>query len=604
MNDLVQIDGLVCSVHRPDQTAEHALLRTARGLLRIRIALNVLPGSIRCGEYWHFEGHSTEMAEYGEVWTVCAGRRGLPKGAQTVPYLCHHVAGLVECRANRWIEQWPDNFHEALLYQEPATLSDALGGSSFSNLAREAIRVWQLHTLTVQISNRIGEFDPGDKIATNLAKFYGSSALERLQADPYVLLAFAPFSKVDSIADMLGVPKSDLRRLLGAVDAAIYGAVDRGQDAISDATLRSELTRLLVECDDAISVAIQAAQEAGTIATDGKGYWLGEGIVQVLAFINKELRRLSVQGAMPQANDIQRVKNQLEDYWNSPDKIIRLNVSGMTELETTLSEFLKFGTRDGVPIHLIAGSERLAQSLMSKFSCNVRTSLRCSELRSDDATQLSKTVVWISSLRCIRALARVLASVSRNDRLLILETSDSVGKVNRVGSIFTAGNCQSSKKSRVDQPFPYDSRLSGATGTFVVRVARHLVEQAVVGLANHHTKCEKVALIVPDESERRSILKRWHDEMDQAGAHDQISRLVSESTRDFELWDVSTLIHVIPNTQTLSNDWQYSLGIAMSRTIFVTDLEQSLDCISNHDDHLDALFRFNHLRVTSNYSES
>jgi len=43
-----------------------------------------------------------------------------------------------------------------------------------------------------------------------------------LQQNPYFLLAFAGWTKVDSAALKLGVALDDDRRLVGAVEAALY----------------------------------------------------------------------------------------------------------------------------------------------------------------------------------------------------------------------------------------------------------------------------------------------------------------------------------------------------------------------------------------------
>ena len=92
-----------------------------------------------------------------------------------------------------------------------------------------------------------------------------------LEINPYYLLGFAPWKTVDPAAAKLGISADDPRRLVGAVESALYDRLQRGHTLTDRATLLRVIKRKLGERN--ASKAIQLAlDELAITGTDDKGF--------------------------------------------------------------------------------------------------------------------------------------------------------------------------------------------------------------------------------------------------------------------------------------------------------------------------------------------
>ena len=60
-----------------------------------------------------------------------------------------------------------------------------------------------------------------------MVRIWGEKVVPRLQANPYLMLTFAGWKQVDAAALRMGIEANDERRLIGAVEAALYMRLDQ-----------------------------------------------------------------------------------------------------------------------------------------------------------------------------------------------------------------------------------------------------------------------------------------------------------------------------------------------------------------------------------------
>ena len=104
------------------------------------------------------------------------------------------------------------------------------------------------------------------RLADPLSRLYGGDLLHQLEADPYRLLTFLPWSKVDRIARNLSVAKEDPRRMRASVYAVLQGRLIAGDTAIAT-------DDLIARCRDLVGVEARllhaSAGDLRLTATDG-----------------------------------------------------------------------------------------------------------------------------------------------------------------------------------------------------------------------------------------------------------------------------------------------------------------------------------------------
>lgn len=589
-NHSVDVTGLVLSVHTLEDGTHSVLWRTVSGTWRMYVAPHTSSPSFSPGRFWHCKGVSEHHPLYGEWLRVTDGKRCMPTGAQTVPYLCLHVPGLVEYRASRWLALWPDNLHEVLSQRNVAALASTLGGPAAEYLAQQAVTLWEKHGLQIGIADYIGPLDGADELAMQIVEYFGGTAYDRLADNPYVLLAFSSFHVIDQIARRHGVTRSDSRRLRGAVEAAVLRLETNEVRAISGPDLTREVSHLLKTTYDDANVAIQQASLSGVVVALDDGYWLGESTARTIVFVAQKLGELCpsphklCEGPAPVSG------RDLLDY-----KISRVVITDHSEREQFLFELFAKAQLRGASVSLIAGSTSLARRLKNSFECEVLDST--SNLAANDVLNgmLPRIVVWASSTQCIYAFARVLATLSDIDRLVILEESSPYVAQGPVAHLLTcygvkaharpASACATPEVDRVPNSLhqlpPYDARKPTATGLFVLRIPPALREQGMIGLCNQQAANGSVVLILPHDEARRSFNSNWKRQMAEVDALERESNVAIAQINELEPGDASTVVYAVPRDNHRQADLRQLSRIACYRVIIVADDNQELGATSN-----------------------
>lgn len=178
------------------------------------------------GEVWTFHGDAEDHPKYGRQVRVVSCHADRPSGKLLVNYLAHGPAlkgtGIGLRKAERLWDAFGEELYSILSRKDVSKLSLVLTEETALKLAAawkdtgeevDVVRFLARHGFDLRLANRVRDVWPGN-------------AVEKLQENPYRMLAFASWKKVDAISESLGVRKDDPRRLVASVEAILYKRLD------------------------------------------------------------------------------------------------------------------------------------------------------------------------------------------------------------------------------------------------------------------------------------------------------------------------------------------------------------------------------------------
>jgi len=249
------------------------------------------------GEVWLLEGESRSHPKYGDQVHVHRATPVEPAGRLIVNFLLRHPAfnglGIGKAKATRlWAEFGPD-LHVVLSKGDVAKLAVVLPGDS----AQKLVEAWHSVTEEASVVSFLDKHGFDLRLANKVRAVWPVRTLSKLSDNPYRMLAFANWEKVDRAARSLGVAEHDPRRQVAAVEAFLYRRLDSKHTLTPRAMLldgvRAQMqTRSL---DVARAAVVQAQNEHAIVAT-GCGYQpLGAAVMEKAVAD----RLLEISGGVP-----------------------------------------------------------------------------------------------------------------------------------------------------------------------------------------------------------------------------------------------------------------------------------------------------------------
>ena len=412
-----------------------------------------------------------------------------------------------------------------------------------------------------------------------------------LHDDPYRLLAFATFAKVDAIARRAGVPVDDPRRGVGAVEAAVHAAADRGESVLHHTEMVSQVTARLGWDVPTVAQAIDRAREAGVLYALGDQRWVGEAAWRCCAWVNDRLGNLRNSG----------LRMTMEEQVFHEDGPIAIS-SAVRAVGTTTLSHVSAATRatrtafsvalrdawveQGRRLHIIADSSCLATYLEVALKQPVAVVDR-ETLEVDVA---GDTVLWLSSHRQLRSFARVLARWPELERLIVLDdgrvcrSSDDVEvpcevhgrwpslQLHAVPSPDDGWFAHMNTAARwacVKHARPYQARAGQREGVWWLQVGPDAHLQAVIGVCYQQAALGTVALVIDEAHARAQAHTMWQAAL--AGLPSPIGAdaLTIMAMADLESEDVATVVLSVPLSSPPLAWWAAALGNARERVIVV-----------------------------------
>lgn len=229
------------------------------------------------GEVWQVEG---EWERYGEDNQILAHKCSLLKpvhGRLLINYLKETFAGVGPKRAEKLFNHFDQqgiSVADVLDRRDVAALLDVLPAVEG---AEQLVEQWHEKMAETQVIRGLEALGLSTKLANKLLSVWGDQVLAVIDANPYFLLALVGWSKVEKIAHQRCITARDERRLVGAVEAALYRRLDDKHTLTSHVPLRTRIINLLNESvpghqwpkagvqtgEDAITLALEVGAAVG-----------------------------------------------------------------------------------------------------------------------------------------------------------------------------------------------------------------------------------------------------------------------------------------------------------------------------------------------------
>ena len=225
------------------------------------------------GEVWSIEGESRPHPTYGDQVHVEKASLVRPTGRLVIDFLLKHPAfhglGIGKVKAARlWAEFGPD-LQDALFRGDVGKLTGVLATDSAQKLV-EAWRAVADEAIVVAFLTHYG-FDI--RLANKVRKVWPLETLAKLRENPYRMLAFADWEKVDRMSRSLGVIREDPRRQVAAVEACLYRRLDAKHTLTSRTMLLEGVCGLMgARNTDVARAAVDRAVRERAIVAAGDGY--------------------------------------------------------------------------------------------------------------------------------------------------------------------------------------------------------------------------------------------------------------------------------------------------------------------------------------------
>jgi exodeoxyribonuclease V alpha subunit len=203
------------------------------------------------GEIWQLSGQFIKHPIYGDQLHVEKSSLVEPKGYSLVKYLITHPAfryiGIGQAKASRLYKTFGERLSILLDEGDTGELSKVIS----EELASKLISAWRSNARESSLIRLVGQHGIDSRLLEKIIRYWPEDTIEKLRENPYRLIVLTGWLTVDRIAVALGLAPDDERRLIAAVEAAVYHSLDARRDTLTDEVSLRKKVRHLLRCSDA-----------------------------------------------------------------------------------------------------------------------------------------------------------------------------------------------------------------------------------------------------------------------------------------------------------------------------------------------------------------
>jgi len=397
------------------------------------------------GETWALHGESRTHPRYGEQVHVDRARPVEPADRLIVGFLSRHPAfdglGIGKAKAARLWAKLGRRLPVALAGGDITALSTVLP----EHVAAKLVDAWRSVMDEANVIAFLDQHGFDLRLANKLGAVWPEGTIAKLHDNPYRMLAFANWERVDRVARLLGVTEDDPRSHVAAVEAFLYRRLDAKHTLTPRATLLDGVrSHLRAHSLSEVDVAVEQARNANAITVTGGGYQpLGAAAMERI--VADRLREIA--GGVPgparnlfSKNLVSITSEAIAEYGsatrfklNTGQKdAVRMAVhqplsvltgGAGTGKTTVLQVIHRVAERVGVPVLQMALSGRAAQRMReatSRPASTIAAFLRAVERRAIDAESEPLTIIDEASMLDLPMMYSIARAIPLRARLLLV----------------------------------------------------------------------------------------------------------------------------------------------------------------------------------------
>ena len=224
------------------------------------------------GEAWLLEGVSRRHPKYGDQVHVEQAILVAPSGRLVIDFLVRHPAfnglRIGKARARRLWEEFGQDLGAVLGQGDMEKLTRVLS----AECAQKLVEAWRAVSDEAGIVAFLDQHGFDLHLANKIRKVWPRDTLAKLRENPYRMLTFSAWEKVDRMARLLGVADDDPRRWTAAVEACLYRRLDAKHTLTSVGTLGDAVMAALRCGESTARGAIDHACRGHAIVAAAHGY--------------------------------------------------------------------------------------------------------------------------------------------------------------------------------------------------------------------------------------------------------------------------------------------------------------------------------------------
>lgn len=269
MVELSEINGIISSVIYMNDENGYAVVRLESDSGEMITAVGCLP-YIAPGEMMSAEGSWVTHAQHGRQFKIEQSNRLLPTSADGIyEYLAGStVRGIGPATAAMIVERFKEKSLD-VLEMYPEKLAEIKGISLAK--AKDMSASFKKQAGVRRLTEFLCAYNIQPLVALKLYKTYGSTALETLHDNPYIIAAShigASFADADNLALELGIEGDSINRISAAVLFELRHNSGNGHCFIPRDKLITATSQLISVPGDLVSEAIDSLAESGEIVCD------------------------------------------------------------------------------------------------------------------------------------------------------------------------------------------------------------------------------------------------------------------------------------------------------------------------------------------------
>ncbi len=253
------------------------------------------------GEVWTIKGVIEVHPKYGQQIHVESALLEKLSGKLIVDYLVNNPAfkgtSIGRKKAERLWDEYGDELYDILRSGDSLRLVES--GLLTETTAAKLIEAWKKVADGSDVIPFLAHYGFDVRLANKVRRVWLAEAIKKIQENPYRMLAFASWSKVDGMARSLGVQRDDQRRQIAAVEAFLYQRLEEKHTLTpEDVVLSGISASLRLEDRAEAETCLRLALRDKAIVRHTDGYQpLGAAVMERV--VTESLRALMLGARQP-----------------------------------------------------------------------------------------------------------------------------------------------------------------------------------------------------------------------------------------------------------------------------------------------------------------